>query len=111
MLLALHTPKELAIQIAERVREDRLGQRWTQAQLAQRSGVSLPTYRLFERTGQISLERLLSIASALGRTAEWDGIFRQRVAQSLDELDPARPVRRRGARARPQRGSPKSEDR
>jgi len=111
MPFTLYTPREIAIQIAERIREDRLGRRWTQAQLAERAGIPFMTYRLFERTGQISLERLLSIASALGRTTEWDDLFRPRVAQSLDELDPARPVRRRGARTRPQRRRPESEGR
>lgn len=111
MLFMIQTPRELATQIAERVRGDRLSRRWTQARLAERAGIPLPTYRLFERTGQISLERLLSIASALGRTTEWDGLFRQRVAQSLDELDPAQPVRRRGARSRPRRGRPEGEGR
>lgn len=111
MSLTLYTPKEIAIRIAERIREDRLVRRWTQARLAERAGIPLPTYRLFERTGQISLERLLSIASVMGRTTEWDDLFRPRVAKSLDELDPIRPVRRRGVRTPPKRVSPKREDR
>jgi len=111
MSLILYTPKEIAIRIAARVRADRLGRQWTQAQLAERAGISLPTYRLFERTGQISLERLLSIAGALGRTGEWEDPFRERVAQSLDELDPTGPVRRRGARTRLTRRGLKREDR
>ena len=111
MPIIIFTPREIAVQIAERIRDDRLSRGWTQAQLSERAGISPMTYRLFERTGRISLERLLAIASALGRTTEWEVLFRSRAAQSLDELDPARPLRRRGARKRPPRRRPESEAR
>lgn len=98
MSLSLYTPSEMAAQIAGRVRLERLARGWTQAELAARSAVALPTYRLFERTGQISLERLISISITLTRHAEWSSIFRPRPYQSLDDVDPPGPRRQRGTR-------------
>ncbi len=98
MSLTLYTPAESAVHIAERVRQDRLARGWTQAQLAVRSGIPLATYRLFERTGQISLQRIIAISNALSRSAEWDVVFAPRAAQSLDDIDRARPQRQRGRR-------------
>ena len=103
MPLVLYTPKEIAERIAGRVREDRLARGWTREQLAERAGVPLMTYRRFERTGQISLERLLAVASALGRTSEWEDVFRPRAAQSLDDVAPDRPARQRGTPRRSRR--------
>lgn len=98
MSFTLYTPEELAEQIAERVRRARLSRSWTQAELAARSGIALPTYRQFERTGRISLERLIAAMTALGRAADWDFVCRASVATSLDDVDQARPRRRRGLR-------------
>ena len=100
MSFTLYAPTELAEQIAERVREVRLARGWTQAHLAERTGIPLPTYRQFERTGQVSLERLIAVTGALGRAAEWELMFRPHAPKSLDELGRARPTRRRGKRKR-----------
>ena len=99
MAIILTSPVELALLVARRVRDERLTRGWTQQQLAERSGMPVATYRVFERTGQISLGRLLAVASALGRAAEWEGIFQPGPASSLDELDRRRPLRHRGRRA------------
>lgn len=101
-MLTLKTPTELAAELADRVRAARLARGWTQAELAERTQVALPTYRLFERTGRISLERLITITSALGRAAEWEMICSEVRPTSLDDVDRARPTRKRGIRrARP----------
>ena len=48
------------------LRARRLRQGLTQAGLAKRSGVSLPTLRKFEQRGLISLESFLKLLMALG---------------------------------------------
>ncbi len=101
MSFTLYTPPEMSAQLADRVRQDRLARGWTQAGLAARSGIPIATYRLFEQTGQISLERLIAISSALSRSAEWSTLFKPRAAQSLDDIDPPRPTRKRGRRSTP----------
>lgn len=83
-------PYSPALSIAQRVRTERLTRGWTQPQLAERAGLSVATYRLFERTGQISLHRLLAIASAFGFGPESFAFFPPSDAQ--------RPLRQRGRR-------------
>ena len=110
MPFTLETPQELALAVAERVRAERLARGWSQVQLAERAGLSIDTYRVFERRGQISLERLLAIAIVLGRAAEWDAVFRPRTARSLDELDADRHQRKRAAPLRRQTSLPPNGD-
>ena len=87
---------ELARQIADRIKRSRLQYGWTQAELAQRAGVALATLRVFEQTGRISLERLLRLAIALNRSAEFEQLLLPPSVASIDELLVAPPVRKRG---------------
>jgi transcriptional regulator with XRE-family HTH domain len=48
---------------------------WTQAELAERSGVSLSTLKLLEREGKGSLQRLAKIAVILNLDGELRGLF------------------------------------
>ena len=66
----------------------RLGQNLTQVGLEQRSGVSLGTIKLFERTGKISLESLVKIAIALGTSEGFESLFLATPTEerSIDEL-------------------------
>ena len=80
--------------LGQRVRERRLDRGWTQAELAARSSVALDTLKKLERTGQVSLPRLVRLAIALGCTAELEGLFGARAPQSLKDLE--RPRRLRG---------------
>ena len=86
--------------LVDRVRERRLGRGWTQAELAERAGLALPTLKLFERTGRISLDRLLRIASALGALEDFRTLFTPPPARSLDEIEArtSAPERRYGRR-------------
>lgn len=87
MSYSILSPADVALRLADRVRARRLARAWTQAELAERSGVALPTFKLFERTGQISLERLLRIAAALGALEEFGALFPLQAARSLDEIE------------------------
>lgn len=51
----------------ERVRELRKARKWSQFEMARRSDIALPTYRKFEYTGTISLDRFIRILRVLGR--------------------------------------------
>lgn len=100
--LQLHSPQEMTTLLAKRLRAERLRRGWKQATLAERSGVSLPTIRRYERTFRTSVENLLRLCHALGRLDEFDGLLRPPPAASLAELE-ARTVdpgdqRRRGTR-------------
>ncbi len=66
----IHNPEEIARLLAERIRAERLRREWKQETLAERSGVSLPTVRRYERTGRTSIgtARTASISMGAVRT-------------------------------------------
>lgn len=100
MALQLHTPVEIRRKLADRVRALRLDQDLTQATLAKRAGISLPTLQRYEQSGKTSLENVLRICQALGRLDEFDTLLRPARASTLAELEEQEPAtpRRRGKR-------------
>ena len=93
----IHTPADVAMQIAARVKARRLGLNLTQEGLATRAGVKFATYRRFEQTGEISLKGLLQIGFALNTLSEFDALFAQKQYQTLDDvLNEKRVTRKRG---------------
>lgn len=75
MSLLLKTPKEVSLEIASRLKERRLAQNLTQAGLALRAGMSTPSLKRFEKTGEISFVSLLNIALVLDCLDECDRLF------------------------------------
>ncbi len=61
------TNSEICSLLAKRIKQERLAQNLKQKEFAKRANISSSTYILFEKTGQISLERLVSIIRALGK--------------------------------------------
>ena len=100
--LQLNTPEEIVRQLADRVRGDRLRRGWKQSTLAERSGVSLPTLRRYERTGRTSLENLLRLCFALGRLDEFAELLKPPAARTMADLEAmdaaSQPKRKRGVR-------------
>lgn len=87
----------LSQQIANRLQERRLALGWSRATLAARAAVSAETLRAFERTGQISLVRLIRLAVALGVDGEIERLFATPpVPDSLEELSARARSRKRG---------------
>lgn len=75
---------EIALQIAKRMTAVRLQKTWTREELAARTGVNVHTLKRFERTGQISLPRLISLCEALGIIEEFVRAFKPRQRISID---------------------------
>ena len=98
----LHRPEEVAELLARRLRAERLRREWKQETLAERSGVSLPTVRRYERTGRTSVENLFKLCHALSRLDEFADLLKPPPAESIAELearyDAAIPKRKRGIR-------------
>ena len=92
-------PKDIALDIAKRVTALRLQRAWTREVLAEQAGVNVYTLKHFERTGQISLHRLIAVAFALDMNAEIERLFkpRQRVDVNNWQLEP-QTTRKRGRR-------------
>ena len=72
--------------IATRMVSRRKERRLTQAQLSERSGVSLGSLRRFERNHQISLASLVKIAFALGCEGDFSALFSKKSYASIDEV-------------------------
>lgn len=93
----ISTPKDVALQIAARVKARRLELDLTQDGLAKRAGVKFATYRRFEQTGEISLKGLLQVGFALNALPEFDALFVQKQYQTLDDvLNEQNVTRKRG---------------
>jgi transcriptional regulator with XRE-family HTH domain len=97
-MLSLKSPLEVAGDLAKRIRVRRLSRGWSQAELAARAGLKLPTYVVFERTGRIALLRLLKVLEVLDLLDGIDRIGREESFAGLTLDDLTRPERRRGRR-------------
>ena len=95
----LHTPEEVAQELAQKARRLRLFRNWKQTTLAERSGVTLASLRRFERTGQVSLKNLLRLCFALGRLDDFQPVLLHADADSIRELEAI------AAAPRPKRGN------
>ena len=73
--------------IAQRAKAIRLEHNWTQAEVAERSGVSLGSLRRFEQTGEISLGNLYRISVALLRVNDWNQLFQPRPIRTIEEIE------------------------
>lgn len=64
--MLLITTTKAQKRLAEHIRARRLNMNLTQAALAERSGVALPTLRKFEQQGLISLDSFLKLLTVVG---------------------------------------------
>nr|WP_324292818.1 helix-turn-helix transcriptional regulator [uncultured Cohaesibacter sp.] len=69
-MISLVAASKARSKLRDNVRARRLGMNLTQAGLADRSGVPLPTLRKFEQTGSISLEAFLKLLMVVGGIEE-----------------------------------------
>lgn len=86
------------MELAGRARRRRLEADLSQAGLAKRAGITMSSLKRFERSGEVSLDRLVRIAMALGATRGFDQLFAAEDARSLDDIIAPATPRRRGRR-------------
>ena len=67
-MIAFLTPEDAFLEPSKLLRKQRIVRNMTQAELAQRSGVSVSVLRKFEQTGKISLESFIKLTFVLGLT-------------------------------------------
>ena len=95
MIDAFKTPVSVAQAVAERAKQRRTAMRLTQAELAQKAGLSLSTYRRFEQQGQIAFSGLLQIAFALDCMSDFNALFASQSWATMDDmLAQTKPIKR-----------------
>jgi len=86
------TPDSVSKELAQRHKALRKQLRLTQAELAERAGVSLGSLKRFESTGLISLESLLKLANLLNRLSDFNEVFKlsedKKVLESIFTFKP-----------------------
>ena len=80
------TPREINLQIAQRLRHIRRRRKISQKELSAKSGVSLGSVKRFETTGDVSLLSLTKIAMALDLQDSLLNLFADIPLQSLEEI-------------------------
>jgi len=95
LLLIDKTPNLIMSGIAQRVKQRRLEKGWTQKMLAAKAGLSLPSYRRFESSGEISVRSLVMLAFALDMTDEFETLFSSKTYQSIDDIVKAEQTKQR----------------
>jgi len=95
MIDVFETPLSVAQAVASRAKQRRTAMRLTQAELAQKAGLSLSTYRRFEQQGKIAFSDLLQIAFALDCMGDFNALFASRSWATMDDmLAQVKPVKR-----------------
>ena len=85
-LLLTLAPADVEAMLARRLREARKAKGWTQAELALRSGLSVPTVARLEQSGQGQVSSLVRLCAGLGRLDEFDALLRAAPPATLGEL-------------------------
>ena len=101
MLHGFDTVSDLRETIRSAARQRRIAFGMTQAELAQRSGVSLGSLKRFEQLGEISLSSLLALAEVMDTLDTFHDLFPLPEARTLNEVErQAKPPVRARARSR-----------
>ena len=95
-MLSLFSPPEMAKRLADRIKELRLAKGWSQQEVARRTGIPKATYRYFERTGNVSLERFIRLLEVLGIVSEIENLGKNALAPQVTMEEFMKPTRKRG---------------
>ncbi len=87
MPLFMMTPYEVALFVAQQMRNKRLSLNLSQKSLSEKSRVSLSVIKQFERTGKIAFESLLKLAFFLDSLEEFTTLFKPAPPESFKSLD------------------------
>ncbi|UMZ14471.1 helix-turn-helix transcriptional regulator [Pseudomonas sp. MPFS] len=83
MDLAFVRPDEVVKQLCARLRQERLSQQMTQAEVAARAGVGVGTLSNLEAGRSVAFDSVVRVAMVLGRLPELEQLF----LPQLDSLD------------------------
>jgi len=92
-------PADTCKELAKRLTALRLQKTWTREILARIAGINVHSLKRFERTGQISLGRLVAISQALDVHPEIERLFKPRHRVDIENWQPVvQSMRKRGKR-------------
>lgn len=97
-MLSIKSPGDMALELAKRLRQQRLAYAWTQVELAERAGVTVASLKRFETTGEISLIRLLQLCFTLHAIDDFEMLLREPVPKTMVDIEKQRKKRKRGKR-------------
>lgn len=80
--------EEIRSELGKRLNTQRLTQGLSQAELAERAGISLSTVKLLERKGQCTLENFVRVVMGLGLADELQPLFLLKI-QSIAQMEKA----------------------
>lgn len=76
---------EIVSMLCARLKQERLLQEWTQAELAKRAGITVSTLSNLEAGKNISFSTLVKVAMVLGRSDELTELFKPRI-NSIEDI-------------------------
>lgn len=85
MDLLLSKPAEIVKLLCGRLRQERLSQQMTQADLAARAGVGVNTVSNLEAGRNVNFDSLVRVAMVLGFAGELETLFKPKI-ESLDDI-------------------------
>lgn len=80
------TSTDIVLEVAKRVRSRRKELGLTQAELAQKAGMTLASYKRFEQKGLIAFQSLAAISIALRCEKDFDALFAAKIYTSIDDV-------------------------
>lgn len=88
--------QEIRMELGQRLRVQRLALRLSQAELAERAGMSASTVKLLETHGRCTLENFIRIVMALGLADQLQPLFLLQL-RSIEQMEQAEVAQRRRA--------------
>ncbi|QLF95121.1 helix-turn-helix transcriptional regulator [Pseudomonas sp. ABC1] len=85
MNLSLTRPQEVVKLLCTRLRQERLAQQMTQAEVAARAGIGVGTLSNLEAGRSVAFDSVVRVAMVLGRLNELEALFRPQL-DSLDDV-------------------------
>ncbi len=95
----LSSVEEIGRHLGLRLKQQRIAKRWTQLELAERSGLDVGTIKNLENKGQCALLNLIKITVALDRVNDLSDLFQLKIS-SIAEMEQLEKIRQKKMRRR-----------
>lgn len=94
-MLQLYTEEEMISRLSDMFEQERIAQNITQKELAELSGIPLPTYRSFVKHGKLSVENMFKLLFVLQLDEKSENLVQQRELKTLEDIRQRAAVQRR----------------